>query len=75
VDVILLLLCLVALALIRRRPAPRSGGPIVVFCDDGYEGHLRRVADFYGDDFEEELKRHEARWAYKTESPSPGPSS
>ena len=31
-------------------------GPTIHFCNGGMEGHHRRVAEFYGDDYDEELQ-------------------
>jgi hypothetical protein len=34
----------------------KSHGPIIHICNDGIEGHERRVAEFYGDDYDEILR-------------------
>ena len=39
----------------RSKPTQR-GGPKVHICNDGLAGHERRVAEFYGDDYDEILR-------------------
>jgi len=42
-----------------------SGGATIHFCNDGMEGHERRVAEFYGDDYDEILTERKKLWAYR----------
>jgi len=48
-----------------RKGRQRSGGPTIHFCEDGIEGHERRVCEFYGDDYDEMVAERERLFAYR----------
>jgi len=66
-EVILLFLGFVFLFGNKGKKKPYGKGAIVHRCSGGLEGHERRVAEFYGEDFDEELARRR-EWQRKIDS-------